>query len=196
MKFPILGFAATLFFASCGNDDTIDHTGTANQPVLTVSNETDYTPPAGVGAQVSATLKPVTNSYLDLKNALAADKGEEAAKAGESLLNALKGVDSSIMSPDQKAAFLRNADDMREHAEHIAKNGDKIDHQRSHFKMLSDDMYDLTKVFGGGRKLYMAHCPMALDGKGANWVSEFPEIRNPYFGDEMLECGEVKEELK
>ena len=195
MKFSTIGLAATVFLISCGNGDAADTTN-KEEPKVTISSEADYTPPAGVDAKVSASLKPVMNSYLDLKNALANDKGAEAAKAGQALLTALNGVDSSAMSQAQKASFANNAEDMKEHAEHIAKNANKIDHQRSHFKMLSDDVYDLTKVFGSGRKLYVAHCPMALDGKGADWVSEFPEIRNPYFGDQMLECGEVKEELK
>jgi Cu(I)/Ag(I) efflux system membrane fusion protein len=34
---------------------------------------------------------------------------------------------------------------------------------------------------------------MAFDNKGAFWLSEIEEIRNPYFGKEMLSCGEVIE---
>jgi Cu(I)/Ag(I) efflux system membrane fusion protein len=37
---------------------------------------------------------------------------------------------------------------------------------------------------------------MAFDNKGAYWLSETEEIRNPYFGDVMLGCGETKEILK
>jgi hypothetical protein len=34
---------------------------------------------------------------------------------------------------------------------------------------------------------------MAFDDKGAYWLSEMKEIRNPYFGDRMLKCGETRE---
>jgi Cu(I)/Ag(I) efflux system membrane fusion protein len=37
---------------------------------------------------------------------------------------------------------------------------------------------------------------MAFDNKGAYWLSETKEIRNPYFGDKMMTCGEVKKEFK
>jgi Cu(I)/Ag(I) efflux system membrane fusion protein len=37
---------------------------------------------------------------------------------------------------------------------------------------------------------------MAEKDKGAYWFSETKEIRNPYFGDEMLGCGENRETLK
>ncbi|MDP3446064.1 MAG: efflux RND transporter periplasmic adaptor subunit, partial [Ignavibacteria bacterium] len=44
--------------------------------------------------------------------------------------------------------------------------------------------------------VYIAYCPMALGDKGAYWLSEIEEINNPYFGDIMLRCGEVKKEIK
>lgn len=40
-------------------------------------------------------------------------------------------------------------------------------------------------------KFHKAYCPMALDGKGAEWLQAGKEIRNPYFGDTMLACGEL-----
>ncbi|HEY1025575.1 MAG TPA: hypothetical protein VGE26_10450, partial [Sphingobacteriaceae bacterium] len=44
--------------------------------------------------------------------------------------------------------------------------------------------------------VYKQYCPMAYDGNGAYWLANESDIRNPYYGDEMLECGEVKEEIK
>jgi hypothetical protein len=82
---------------------------------------------------------------------------------------------------------------MREHAEHTQDNAGNIGHQREHFEILSKDMYDLVKILGGNQTLYYTYCPMAFDEKGAYWLSETKEVRNPYFGSEMLECGEVKE---
>lgn len=36
---------------------------------------------------------------------------------------------------------------------------------------------------------------MAMGQQGAYWLSESQEIKNPYFGDQMLKCGETKEVL-
>ena len=36
---------------------------------------------------------------------------------------------------------------------------------------------------------------MANGDKGAYWLSDIEEIENPYFGDEMLKCGETRETL-
>jgi Cu(I)/Ag(I) efflux system membrane fusion protein len=37
---------------------------------------------------------------------------------------------------------------------------------------------------------------MAFDDRGAAWIQGSQEISNPYFGDMMLRCGEIKEVLK
>ncbi|OLY95050.1 Protein of unknown function [Cnuella takakiae] len=71
-----------------------------------------------------------------------------------------------------------------------------IEKQRAHFASLSDAMIGLVKKAGVEGELYMDYCPMALDNKGAYWLSTDKEIRNPYFGEEMLTCGEVKETIK
>ena len=39
--------------------------------------------------------------------------------------------------------------------------------------------------------LYVQKCPMANSYKGAIWLSTEKEIKNPYYGDEMLSCGSV-----
>jgi Cu(I)/Ag(I) efflux system membrane fusion protein len=43
---------------------------------------------------------------------------------------------------------------------------------------------------------YYQYCPMANGDQGAYWFSSTKEIRNPYFGDMMLSCGETRETLK
>jgi hypothetical protein len=37
---------------------------------------------------------------------------------------------------------------------------------------------------------------MAFDNKGADWLSDVSEVVNPYFGESMPGCGEVKEILE
>lgn len=43
--------------------------------------------------------------------------------------------------------------------------------------------------------LYLISCPMVYDDRGAAWLQTNGEVMNPYFGDEMLMCGEVLEKL-
>lgn len=44
--------------------------------------------------------------------------------------------------------------------------------------------------------LSLTHCPMAFDWLGADWLQLEGEIRNPYFGAEMLTCGHAKQTFK
>jgi len=134
---------------------------------------------------------------LQLKNALAKDNGKDAAVAGNAIVATLATVDMKSISAEQMKSYMDIADDLKEHAEHIGANAGKIEHQREHFVMLSKDVADLIKTFGnGGQTLYKDYCPMANDGKGATWISELKEIKNPYQGSKMLTCGSVKETLK
>jgi hypothetical protein len=96
--------------------------------------------------------------------------------------------DSSLKAADKKA-FDDIADDAKEHAEHIGANAGNIKHQREHFDMLWKDMYELVKKFGTGKKIYVDFCPMYNGNKGATWLSETKEIKNPYFGKDMNTCG-------
>jgi hypothetical protein len=62
--------------------------------------------------------------------------------------------------------------------------------------MLSEDVYDLVKNFGAGQPIYHDHCPMYNENKGAMWLSEMKEVKNPFYGAEMLTCGTVEEVIK
>ncbi len=109
----------------------------------------------------------------------------------------LAKIDMKSLSDVQMKSYMDIADDMKEHAEHISANAGKIEHQREHFIMLSKDISDLVKTFGNsGQTLYKDFCPMANDGKGATWISEVKEIKNPYLGSKMPNCGSIKETIK
>lgn len=57
-------------------------------------------------------------------------------------------------------------------------------------------MFDLLKVSKQETTIYYQFCPMANDGKGANWLSKENVIKNPYYGSEMLHCGKTVEIIK
>ncbi len=138
----------------------------------------------------------ILNSYLELKNALVADNTEVAATTGKTLFDALAKLDQSSIAEAQKQEVMDIIEDAREHAEHISENSGKMDHQREHFGILSNDIKDLIAITGTDRVLYKTFCPMYNDGKGAIWLSETKEIKNPYYGSKMLTCGEIQEEIK
>jgi hypothetical protein len=135
-------------------------------------------------------------AYLQLKNALTNDNSKEAANAGKVLVSSLQELDGSSFSAEQKKVYDELKIEIKEHAEHISSNASDIEHQREHFDMLSQDIYELVKSIKPTQVLYKDHCPMYNDGKGAIWLSESKEIKNPYYGSKMLTCGTMEEEMK
>jgi Cu(I)/Ag(I) efflux system membrane fusion protein len=76
------------------------------------------------------------------------------------------------------------------------QSSDEIQGQRKDFSNLSSEFYKAIKKSGlMGKTAYYQFCPMAFNGKGAFWLSSTEEIRNPYFGDRMLTCGDTRETL-
>lgn len=132
-------------------------------------------------------------NYLELKNALVADNTEAAASSGKKIVSAFKAFDVAKYSEEDQKELNDIIVDAIEHAEHIAESA--MDHQREHFEILSKDVADLVVITGTSKKLYQVYCPMFNDGKGAIWLSEFKEIKNPYYGSKMLTCGTVQNEM-
>lgn len=177
--------------SACGDNKSSSIEANKTNDTATTNTQASNT----ASEQRASVDEPVT-AYLQLKNALTADDGKEAARAGKQLHEAMMKLDNASFAEDQKKVFDEVKDDIKEHAEHISTNADKIAHQREHFDVLSKDMYDLVKSVKPSQTLYKHHCPMYNDNKGADWLSEVKEIKNPYLGKKMPRCGEVKEEIK
>jgi hypothetical protein len=143
----------------------------------------------------SFSIAPIVTDYLSLKNALVSDNDKAAASAGKKLLATLNNVDMQSVPADKHQRYMDIADDAKEHAEHIGENAGNIKHQREHLSSLSEDLKDLIALFGTSQTLYQDHCPMFNDNKGAIWLSESKEIKNPYYGSEMLTCGNVQKTI-
>ena len=73
---------------------------------------------------------------------------------------------------------------------------DDIETQRELFSQLTEKVEPLFKESISEGTIYKQFCPMAFEGNGGYWISNVDEIRNPYYGDRMLKCGKVVEEIK
>jgi hypothetical protein len=139
------------------------------------------------------------NAYNDLKNTLVASDAPKASAAAQVLrtaadslkVNEIKG-DSTGSIKETAASFSSTIAGV---AQALAAEKD-IKVQRKEFEEIADNMWNLTRtVRYTGQKLYWQFCPMAFDNKGAYWISYEREIKNPYFGSEMLNCGSVEDSL-
>ena len=173
-------FISSSFIIACNGTAKNEHEGhdtTTNKNAEHVTPDTDadikqvsvvFT---NVDANVSGVIKEIVEKYLALKNALAADDAKAAASSAKEMETSLAKMDKSYLSNEQKKVYDSIEEGLKEHAEHIGKNGDNIKHQRSHFVNMSEDVYTLVKNFGAGKPVYHDHCPMAKDNQGAMWLS-------------------------
>lgn len=148
-----------------------------------------------VTAQSNATLQPVLNSYVALKDALVKTDAANASLQAKDLLTAIEAVKSNELSNEANEAWAKSLKDLKEDAEHISETKE-ISHQRDHFMSLSKNMYQVIKVSKMSMPVYYQYCPMANKGKGANWLSFENKVKNPYYGNQMLTCGKVVETIQ
>ena len=68
---------------------------------------------------------------------------------------------------------------------------------REAFALLSESLIAVAKRFGttGQEPVLRFHCPMAFDGRGADWLQDKPGTENPYFGAAMFKCGTKTETI-
>ncbi len=142
-------------------------------------------------------LTQVTDSYLKLKDALVASDEEKAKTAAEETLKALEGVDMTLLKGKSHSAWMEQLTPIKNNLNGIVQM-QGIEMKREHFRIVSDHLAKAIKTFGIEKKetVYIEFCPMANNNKGAVWISQYKEIKNPYFGEKMLTCGEVKDSVK
>ncbi|MDE1206303.1 efflux RND transporter periplasmic adaptor subunit [Tenacibaculum larymnensis] len=141
-------------------------------------------------------LKQVFDDYILVKDALVNDDAKSAQQAGKQIIQSLKNVDMKLLS-DEKAHnhWMTIQKELNASANAISGSTD-ISKQRGHFKHLSAHMISSVQLFGVNTNVYIQFCPMADNNKGAYWISLEEEIRNPYYGEAMLTCGEVRDTLE
>lgn len=139
----------------------------------------------------------VVEKYLSLHEALAGDDTNLAVSAAKSAAESLSGVDMSLLSPEPHNLWMGGVSGMSEALDKVQKAVD-IAAARKAFETFSNELIAMVKQFGipETKQLYRIHCPMAFNNKGADWVQEDKEVRNPYFGASMLKCGEITEEIR
>jgi len=138
-------------------------------------------------------LKTAFNDYLDIKDALVKDDPKNVAEKAKTLLNKLNLIDMKLLKDNNAHIYwMKLEKELKSSTKSITETID-IKEQRNHFKHLSSHLASAIQLFGVNEKVYNQFCPMADDNKGAYWLSKEEKVINPYFGDAMLTCGEVKQ---
>ena len=141
-------------------------------------------------------LTGVYEASLKLTEALVASNPSGAKAAATGVEKALTGVDMLLLKGKAHTDWMTYLNAMNG-ALKTLRSANDLDKQRTAYAGFEDALYRSVKAFGVTDKpIYRQYCPMALNNKGSYWLSDKKPIRNPYFGDQMLTCGETKEEIR
>ena len=139
-------------------------------------------------------LGDAVDAYMVLKDNLVEGNKEGSRNAALELTEALASADKGLLQDKVAKRWKSQLEEMKAALKGIGATDD-LAGQRREFKNLSGNMSKVVQQFGWASderdSLYLDYCPMADQDQGGYWLSYDKEIRNPYFGDEMLQCGEV-----
>lgn len=140
-------------------------------------------------------LKAVFDDYMTIEKALVNDNFELPQKGAADLLKSLANVDMKLLKEDKAHHHWMHLEkELKASATQISNTSD-IKNQRDNFIHLSAHLINAVKTFGINQKVYVDYCPMVNNDEGAFWLSNKKEILNPYYGANMLKCGEISEEI-
>lgn len=147
----------------------------------------------------NASFDKLLSAYFSIKDALFAGDTVKANAAASQLIIAADSLRTDEIIGDSTGAIKATATDF---AGTISGSGkglmgeNGIEAKRKEFEMITDALWSLTRtVKYAGTKVYYQYCPMAFNNKGAYWMSNDRQIKNPYFGDKMPECGSLEDSL-
>ncbi len=172
------------------------HLGMDNNSPNKENDHTNMNERLEVSEKFQQQLNSVYNEYINLKDALVKEDSKSTSTSASTLLNNLTKVDMKLLS-DNKAHnhWMSLEKEIKSSATSISETSD-IKVQRDHFKHLSSHLINAVQLIGVNEKVYLEFCPMADNNKGAFWLSKEEKVINPYFGDAMLTCGEVKQVIE
>jgi multidrug efflux pump subunit AcrA (membrane-fusion protein) len=144
-----------------------------------------------VGGETGKQLETLYAAYFDVQKALAADKKPPAGPS-QSLHQAALALASDASLPQSAAKLAKEIATKSEHLHHRDLTGARRD-----FKPMSHAVVTLAAQFrseGAQGSFTHFYCPM-VKGGGGDWLQAHGELLNPYFGSEMLRCGERVQEF-
>ncbi|MCA8942088.1 MAG: efflux RND transporter periplasmic adaptor subunit [Planctomycetes bacterium] len=142
-------------------------------------------------------LEPLYVAYLELQVALGEDDFERGLTSIAELGARVEEVEADTLPRRALERWSEESQILRTETEAGVRVA-TIAELRERFHPIPRSVLALERIFGhaADTKRYEAFCPMAFDDRGASWMQGDARILNPYFGAEMLRCGEVQREFE
>ena len=173
-----------------------DHGSGTTAEVSEERHSRETTQDVSLTRQAKEALQPLYIAYLGWKDALVNDQFGEAQQKATQMKASLNNISMSVFKGQSHEVWMDYHEKLENGLEHV-HHFSEIGPLRKAFQTVSAIMIEMTNHFDPLEEtIYVQHCPMADDNRGADWLSKEKEILNPYFGSSMLRCGEVTKEIK
>lgn len=162
------------------------------------SNEMNNKPNKAVSlsSEANKSLGKLFDSYLKVKDNLVKDDFEGSQESLIAFKTQLSQISMSLFKGENHDIWMKHSGALKKLADKYTASKD-IAEARDNFIHISEQMIMVSKSLKPRiDKLYVQLCPMADRNNGARWLSKEQKVLNPYFGEAMLKCGSVKEELE
>ncbi|SED59736.1 membrane fusion protein, Cu(I)/Ag(I) efflux system [Tenacibaculum sp. MAR_2010_89] len=146
-----------------------------------------------VSKKFTSQLQTAYDAYIKLKDNLIKSDAELSKNSASTLNKALQNINMKLLTTNEAHKQWMPLVKTLKSSSNAITNSDDIKVQRNQFKILSEYFILAVQSFGINEVSYKQYCSMADSDKGAYWLSKEKLVLNPYFGDMMLKCGEVKQ---
>ena len=175
-----------------GSESDMEHAESKDRGNMTMVDKSK------IDTQFKQQLGKLVTEYIKLKNAFTDDNAILAQKEAKNVINSLEQVNMHLLHGNGHDVWMKSLNSIKKEADKIHSSVE-IATQREAFLILSKNLSDAIKTFGieteNGQALYLVFCPMADNDNGGFWLSYDKEIKNPYFGSEMLTCGSIQNQM-
>lgn len=139
-----------------------------------------------MNSSIQKSFYPVIDAYIELKDALIQSDISLASDKSDSFRIALDAIPFSERKETNNHWSI-----LHKTSKGINRSADIVQ-QRKLFQVISKNLIEFVENFEKvNSKLFVQFCPMAGNNNGAHWLSKDEKVLNPYFGEDMLNCGSV-----
>jgi Cu(I)/Ag(I) efflux system membrane fusion protein len=131
-------------------------------------------------------MSPVLASYLEIQDALASDSTAGVTRAAQAIAKVVANVDASSVRDKQAAHHYKEIPANIAEAANALAAATTLEEARSRFKALSQPM-TMWATMSKPAGINVMFCP----GVKGSWLQKAGPVRNPYYGESMLRCGQL-----
>lgn len=152
--------------------------------------------PKNVSNSERTAIYQLIQQYVLLKDALVNDQFDKSKQFANGLYTQIKQTEMSKFTGPEHNVWMQHNSDILSILSQI-QEAENIGEVRNSLKPLSTHFITLARYFSPYKSgIFVFRCPMADKNSGADWLSFEEEVKNPYYGANMLTCGSLIDTIK